>query len=81
MWLIGVHRAITGFQFFINHLIMSEESRGDKGDVDKDVERDGLTSEVETEAEVKTKEKTMGVANSGRGLEETDTDLDQLLDC
>lgn len=60
---------------------MSEESRGDKGDVDKDVERDGLTSEVETEAEVKTKEKTMGVANSGRGLEETDTDLDQLLDC
>ena len=56
---------------------MSEESRGDKEGVEKDV----LKSEVETEAEVKTKQKTVGVANSGRGLEETDADLDQLLDC
>ena len=60
---------------------MSEESRGDKEGVDKDVEKDVLKSEVETEAEVKTKQKTVGVANSGRGLEETDADLDQLLDC
>lgn len=60
---------------------MSEESRGDKGGVDTDLEKDGLKSEAETEPEVKAKLKTVGVASSGRGLEETDADLDQLLDC